>query len=981
MRFLIFSDPHITRSCEFRRPTEDGLNEYLHILLESFAFVKNTILEERPDALVFCGDLFEDRDYVDSIALNVGFRAIRELSTFKIHKFAIVGNHDYWSVEHQIHSLEFLRGFGWHVFDEPGIVSLERTRILGIPYRDSYKENLGPFVLEGADVAFSHVDVVGGRLRVPKSDTDFKAYSSSGVDPKQLSKAAEMVFNGHYHHPSIIGNNIVNVGALASRTFSDKGSDPRRIILYDSLSQVVRSIPNPYAKAFEEYFIYSPEDVEKLVIRDTESIYARVRYSRHLEDEVQLLNGVFAGSRFIPIKERDIREKEPEIDLEFSMEENLERYIKDVHDGDSELLKLALEIFKLAVTSEECSAARDPIEFGRLVIINFQSIAYLDIDLRGGGLTLIKGINDDDSGQLSNGSGKSSLIEAIYWCLKGKSLRGYKVSEVVNWDETGCMVALEQYSGEEIYTQIRSRKDIDWGTGVKLFNKPYDDCDPEEKSIGARLASDTETKVADLIARSENNLKHTCFMVRGSASRFTELSKSQRANILEEIIDNRPFEVAQGVAKKRYKVTHDELSVLQGKLESCTERKEEGETRIEDLEGRIETYQETSKVALNNYDKLKIKLDKIVVDSGGKLEESIVNIKIMQDDISILETKSTILKELKKRGRADLGRLNEEYAILEEKMERCERMLMLDLCPECDEPINPQRFENISGLTQLSLKKLEVTIKMKREKLEQQETRADTFEEALRKKNKVLLARFSAKSSIEMAIQEAKEGLKEVEHSRKSVLTGEDTLRGQLKKEMESLETVQSTLYNLLETETELSDLHQLLLVLYKEVFDEQGVRGSVLAEVGVPYINSRLGVHLALLQPGREITLEDDLEMTLDGKRSYTGNSSGERGRVDLAMQFSVNDLSVATGRSRIDFLALDEILDQLDDLGLETVVKALEERARSSRILLVSHAKHAAAIISHQWILVKDEPVPPNVYGRTSLLKDISLPNLTRA
>ena len=68
-----------------------------------------------------------------------------------------------------------------------------------------------------------------------------------------------------------------------------------------------------------------------------------------------------------------------------------------------------------------------------LKIENFLIIGQANINLSNRGLCRIAGENSDDTTSSSNGSGKSALIEAIYWCLFGETLRNIKSADgVVN---------------------------------------------------------------------------------------------------------------------------------------------------------------------------------------------------------------------------------------------------------------------------------------------------------------------------------------------------------------------------------------------------------------------------------------------------------------------------------------------------------------------------------------------------------------------
>ena len=58
------------------------------------------------------------------------------------------------------------------------------------------------------------------------------------------------------------------------------------------------------------------------------------------------------------------------------------------------------------------------------------------------GLYLITGKNEIEPRLGANGIGKSTLLDAIYWCLYGRTTRGLKAGDVVSWDEKSCRVSV-----------------------------------------------------------------------------------------------------------------------------------------------------------------------------------------------------------------------------------------------------------------------------------------------------------------------------------------------------------------------------------------------------------------------------------------------------------------------------------------------------------------------------------------------------------
>lgn len=86
------------------------------------------------------------------------------------------------------------------------------------------------------------------------------------------------------------------------------------------------------------------------------------------------------------------------------------------------------------------------------------------------GLYFITGDNQVEPRLESNGAGKSTILDAIYWCLYGKTLRGLKGSDVVTWGKRGCSVGLVLTIGQQRITITRRHGP----NSLELNGKPVD---------------------------------------------------------------------------------------------------------------------------------------------------------------------------------------------------------------------------------------------------------------------------------------------------------------------------------------------------------------------------------------------------------------------------------------------------------------------------------------------------------------------------
>ena len=67
-----------------------------------------------------------------------------------------------------------------------------------------------------------------------------------------------------------------------------------------------------------------------------------------------------------------------------------------------------------------------------LSIRNCLTIGHAELELDSRGLLLVQGENRDDTSAKSNGAGKSSILDALCWCLFGETARGVSGDDIVN---------------------------------------------------------------------------------------------------------------------------------------------------------------------------------------------------------------------------------------------------------------------------------------------------------------------------------------------------------------------------------------------------------------------------------------------------------------------------------------------------------------------------------------------------------------------
>jgi DNA repair exonuclease SbcCD ATPase subunit len=100
------------------------------------------------------------------------------------------------------------------------------------------------------------------------------------------------------------------------------------------------------------------------------------------------------------------------------------------------------------------------MDIKNLSITNFLTIGQAELQLDGRGLLLIQGENGDDTSAASNGAGKSSIVDALCWCLYGTTARDVEGDAVVNATaKKDCKVEVLLDDDGAEYRITRYRKD------------------------------------------------------------------------------------------------------------------------------------------------------------------------------------------------------------------------------------------------------------------------------------------------------------------------------------------------------------------------------------------------------------------------------------------------------------------------------------------------------------------------------------------
>lgn len=585
--------------------------------------------------------------------------------------------------------------------------------------------------------------------------------------------------------------------------------------------------------------------------------------------------------------------------------------------------------------------------FDSLSVKNFLSIGSEPLELSfSNGINLITGENKDNNGK--NGIGKSTVVDSIFWCLFGNTIRELKKENIQhNQNKEECCVKLRF----RVKTQNEEKQyDI-----KRILNPAKIEilCNGEDITLSTIPKNDEFIK--KLINANEEVFNNAVIMTSNNTIPFMAQKKTEKRKFIEGILQLEVFSQMLLKARSEYNDTKKENDICsnsfinqQRNLETFeTQKKEESKIKkekIENWEYNIELKQELIEACKNK----KFPDSKEIDDSINNLE----NNKLNQLKIYLKKYNSNNNENISQKSKI----ISEIHHLKKEKQKILDKG---NTCPTCNREYCKDDIETVK----LRISELDSEIKNQSSILTETEKKKTECENNIK--------------TIEEGIDKVNNKIKELNKLKISIRDNEHTIVqsnadirrfkeniDQINKEKSlcdsNIEKAKSEIEKL---EKELKEIKKNLNILdtVKYILSEEGVKTYIVKKI-ITMLNNRLNFYLNKLEAPCKCIFDEMFDETIynqQGKEvSYFNFSGGERKRIDIAILFTFQDVLRFHSGTSFSLNMYDELLDcALDTRGIDKIIEILKEKVEkyNESIYIITHKNSDISNISNVLFLEK--------------------------
>jgi len=589
------------------------------------------------------------------------------------------------------------------------------------------------------------------------------------------------------------------------------------------------------------------------------------------------------------------------------------------------------------------------IHIKELTVKNFMSVGNQTqaVNFDREQLTLVLGENLDQGGDDSgsrNGTGKTTIVNALSFALYGQALTNIKKDNLINKiNNKNMLVTLTFNKDGTDYRIERGRKP----TVMKFFvNNQEQASEITDDSQGDMR--ETQKDLDELLGMSHDMFRHI-LALNTYTDPFLSMKANEQREIIEQLLGITLLSEKAEALKEQIRISKDSIYQENANIEAAKKSNEKIQLSITGLETRQKAWYSQQK------------------DDCVKITQSITELQSV--DIEKELEQHAKLKVYDEQS-AKIKSLNKEKATLETAVVQADKsvnkyskeveQLKNKTCPACEQELHTHKHEEMTAGAeknlvdaQTYLDKVSNDYAVVVSELEtigdingRPKIYYDSLEAALKHQNN-LASLESALATRQVEVDPYQEQIDDLKHT-----------------------AIQTVSWDNINAITTLKDHQEFLLKLLTS--KDSFIRKKIIDQ-NLAYLNNRLTYYLDKMGLPHQVNFQNDLsvEITQLGQDlDFDNLSRGERNRLILGLSWSFRDVWESLYQN-INLLFIDELIDNgLDSAGVESALSVLKKmaRERNKNIFLISHKDELIGRVTNVLKVIKEN-------GYTSYSNDLEI------
>ena len=550
-------------------------------------------------------------------------------------------------------------------------------------------------------------------------------------------------------------------------------------------------------------------------------------------------------------------------------------------------------------------------------------------------LTLVLGSNldlgGDDTGS-RNGTGKTTIINALSYALYGQALTNIKKENLINKINGKAMLVTVEFEkdGNNYRIERGRRPNI-----LKLYVNDSQIKTDEHEDDSQGDSRETQKAIEQMLEMSHTMFKHLVAL-----NTYTEPFLSMRAadqrEIIEQLLGITLLSEKAELLKVAIKDTKDSITVETANIEATKKANENIQKSIDSLTVRGSAWDSKREAdiaaMINNIHTL----SNVNIDEELQLH---ITLKAWEEDntrIQNLNKQKATLESAVSQAQKTLDKYTRAITSLEDKK-----------CPACEQDLHDHKhdemlaeasnnlldaqkyFDKVSGDYLKVVEDLGTG-----DQIHKPMTFYDTEAEALGHKNNL----DSLERELTSRADDINPYAEQIDELRKTA--------------------IQEISWDIVNNLVKLRDHQEFLLKLLTN--KDSFIRKKIIDQ-NLNYLNKRLGYYIDKLGLPHQVIFQNDLnvEITQLGQDlDFDNLSRGERNRLILSMSFAFRDVWEGLYQG-INLLFIDELVDAgMDAAGVESALAVLKKmaRERNKNIYLISHKDELVGRVNSVLRVIKE-------------------------